>query len=89
MSSTTVMMPDLLITHDPTGRQISEVVGVERPLLLAKYAQGLDRTGASARALLIKASLVADGRCADCGRRLSSRSSLANGYGPDCGQTRS
>jgi hypothetical protein len=77
-------MPDFMVTHDPYGSAVTEVTGVARPVLLAHYATGLEKTGAASKALLIRAALVADGRCWRCGRRLRSRTSLSAGSGRDC-----
>ena len=77
-------MPDILIVHDPYGRSISEVTGIEHPVLLARYAEGCQRSGALAKALTIRASLVADGRCWRCGRRLAASTALTSGAGRDC-----
>jgi hypothetical protein len=40
--------------------------------------------GFNARAFLLRAALVADGRCAMCGRRLSSYRTVDAGLGRSC-----
>jgi hypothetical protein len=77
-------MPDLLVTYDPLGRAVTEVEGIRHPVLLAEYAKALDAIGSRAKALLARADLVADGRCALCGRRLSSNRTVYAGLGRDC-----
>jgi hypothetical protein len=77
-------MPDLMVLHDPYGSAVTEVTGVKRPVLLANFATGLEKTGAASKALLIRAALVADGRCWRCGRRLRNRESLSEGSGRNC-----
>ena len=77
-------MPDLLVTYDPLGRAVTEVEGIKHPVLLARYAKGLEEVGAKAKAALARAALIADGRCDQCGRRLSSSRTVHVGTGRDC-----
>jgi hypothetical protein len=81
---TTLSLPDLLVTHDPLGRAFTEVDGLEHPVLLARYAQGLEAVGAKAKAALCRAALIADGRCQYCGRGLSSERTVHVGTGRSC-----
>jgi hypothetical protein len=77
-------MPDLLVTSDPFGRYITQVDGLAHPVLLAQYAEGLDRVGSHGKAMLARAALVADGRCPYCGRRLSSARTFPFDIGRSC-----
>jgi hypothetical protein len=88
MTTTETKIPALLVTAGPPGHFEAEVEGLENPVLLARYANDLERLGVDSLAFMVRAALVSSRRCALCGRQLTSARTRHAVTGRECAHPR-
>jgi hypothetical protein len=79
-----ITIPDLIFSFDDNDEVEAETDGLYHPCSLAVQAGRWARDGATTKALLAWAVLVAVSRCVACGRRVYTPAAVRSGFGEHC-----
>ena len=84
MTTTEVTIPTILISAGTPGHPDVEIEGLDHPVRLARYGRELADAGLHRMALAVSFALALSGRCALCGRLLTSKRSADSIIGREC-----